>query len=209
MSESNEITNIMVVGTGGQGVMTAAEILAEAAIDMGYDVKKTEVAGMAQRGGVVTSHVRFGPKVISPVITAGSADIVLAFEAAEAMRWSGYLKPGGVVMVNTLKLEPPVVSSGLFDYPDDPIAEIRKAGVKVYDFDAGSIARELGNLRLVNTIMLGAIADYLSFGADVLKRRVVERFRARKPELAELNERAFEAGRAAARAAAAADETPA
>jgi len=205
--QNNKVTNIMVVGTGGQGVMTAAEILAEAAIDMGFDVKKTEVAGMAQRGGVVTSHVRFGPKVISPVITGGSADIVLAFEAAEAMRWASYLKPGGVAMVNTLQLEPPVVSSGLFDYPEDPIAEIRKSGVTVYDFDAGSIARELGNLRLVNTIMLGAIADYLPFGAEVLKKRVVERFRARKPELAELNERAFEAGRAAARAAAE-SETP-
>ncbi|KAA3628156.1 MAG: indolepyruvate oxidoreductase subunit beta [Proteobacteria bacterium] len=202
MSESNEITNIMVVGTGGQGVMTAAEILAEAAIDMGYDVKKTEVAGMAQRGGVVTSHVRFGPRVISPVITAGSADIVLAFEAAEGLRWSGHLRAGGVVMVNTLELVPPVVSSGVFDYPVDAIDEIRNAGVKVYDFDAGSIAKELGNLRLVNTIMLGAIADYLPFDAEVLKKRIVERFRARKPELAELNERAFEAGRAAARAAA-------
>lgn len=202
MSENNEITNIMVVGTGGQGVMTAAEILAEAAIDTGYDVKKTEVAGMAQRGGVVTSHVRFGARVVSPVITAGNAHIVLAFEAAEAMRWVNYLKPGGVVMVNTLKLEPPVVSSGLYDYPADPVAEIRATGVKVYDFDAGSIAKELGNLRLVNTIMLGAIADFLPFGAEVLKQRVVARFRARKPELAELNERAFEAGRAAARAAA-------
>lgn len=193
----------MVVGTGGQGVMTAAEILAEAAIAMGNDVKKTEVAGMAQRGGVVTSHVRFGEKVISPVIIAGTADIVLAFEAAEGMRWCGNLKPGGVAMVNTLQLEPPVVSSGLYDYPDDPIGEVRKAGVKVYDFDAGSIARELGNIKLVNTIMLGAIADYLPFPAEVLKEQIVKRFRARKPELAELNERAFEAGRTAAKQAAA------
>ncbi len=204
MSDNNEIVNIMVVGTGGQGVMTAAEILAEAAIDNGYDVKKTEVAGMAQRGGVVTSHVRFGPKVVSPVITPGTADIVLAFEAAEAMRWVSYLKPGGVVMVNTLQLEPPVVSSGLYEYPADPIAEVRKTGVRVYDFDAGSIAKELGNLRLVNTIMIGAIADFLPFGAAVLKQRVVARFRARKPALAELNERAFEAGREAAHAAASA-----
>lgn len=207
MTESPKITNIMVVGTGGQGVMTAAEILAEAAIATGNDVKKTEVAGMAQRGGVVTSHVRFGERVVSPVITAGSADILLAFEAAEGMRWCGHLKPGGVAMVNTLTLEPPVVSSGLYDYPEDPIGEVRKSGVKVYDFDAGSIARELGNLKLVNTIMLGAIADYLPFPAEVLKEQIVARFRARKPELAELNERAFEAGRDAARKAAAADAT--
>lgn len=192
----------MVVGTGGQGVMTAAEILAEAAIAMGNDVKKTEVAGMAQRGGVVTSHVRFGERVVSPVITRGSADILLAFEAAEGMRWCGHLKPGGVAMVNTLQLEPPVVSSGLYEYPEDPIGRVREMGIKVYDFDAGSIAKSLGNLRLVNTIMLGAIADYLPFPAEVLKEQIVKRFRAKKPELAELNERAFEAGRAAAREAA-------
>ncbi|GAB4347166.1 MAG: indolepyruvate oxidoreductase subunit beta [Gammaproteobacteria bacterium] len=199
---ASKITNIMVVGTGGQGVMTAAEILAEAAIAMGNDVKKTEVAGMAQRGGVVTSHVRFGERVVSPVITRGSADILLAFEAAEGMRWCGHLKPGGVAMVNTLQLEPPVVSSGLYEYPEDPIGRVREMGIKVYDFDAGSIAKSLGNLRLVNTIMLGAIADYLPFPAEVLKEQIVKRFRAKKPELAELNERAFEAGRAAAREAA-------
>lgn len=207
VSDTNQITNIMVVGTGGQGVMTAAEILAEAAIAIGNDVKKTEVAGMAQRGGVVTSHVRFGEKVISPVIAAGAVDILLAFEAAEGMRWCGHLKPGGVAMVNTLELEPPIVSSGLFDYPEDPIGEVRKTGIKVYDFDAGSIAKELGNLRLVNTIMLGAIADYLPFPAKVLEEQIVAGFRAKKPELAELNERAFEAGRAAAKRAAAADAT--
>ena len=101
-------------------------------------------------------------------------------------------------------LVPPVVSVGLFDYPDDPIGQIRAAGVTVYAFDAGQIARDLGEVRLGNTIMLGAIADYLPFGAEVLKEQVVERFRARKPELAELNERAFEAGRKAAADASAA-----
>lgn len=205
MSEPNDTLNILVVGTGGQGVMTAAEVLAQAAIAMGYDVKKTEVAGMSQRGGVVTSHVRFGRKVVSPVITAGSAHLLLAFEAAEGMRACGQLRPDGVAMVNTLRLAPPVVSSGLYEYPGDPVGAMRKAGVKVHDFDAGAIAEGLGNLRLVNTVMLGAIADLLPFPADVLKAQIVGRFRARKPELADLNERAFDAGRAAARQAHAAE----
>lgn len=197
----NQITNILVVGIGGQGVMTASEILAQTAIVLGYDVKKTEVAGMAQRGGVVSSHVRFGARVYSPKISPGTADILLGFEAAEAMRWSDYLRPDGVAMVNTLRLEPPVVSLGLFDYPDDPVGAMRANGVNVFAFDAGAIARELGDLRLVNTIMLGAIADHLPFSAEVLEEQIVARFRARKPEFVAVNEKAFERGRDAAHAA--------
>ncbi len=193
---NNEITNILVVGIGGQGVMTAAEILAEAAIHEGYDVKKTEVAGMSQRGGVVSSHVRFGSRVFSPQIGPGEAHVLVGFEAAEALRWRGQLRPDGVAMVNTLRLEPPVVSLGLHDYPEDPVAALRATGITVHDFDAGAIARELGDLRLVNTIMLGAIADLLPFPSEVLEARIVERFRARKPHLVEANKRAFAAGRA-------------
>jgi indolepyruvate ferredoxin oxidoreductase beta subunit len=193
-------TNILVVGIGGQGVMTASEILSAAAMLKGYDVKKTEVAGMSQRGGVVSSHVRFGPRVLSPEIAPGEADILVGFEAAEAMRWCHYLRPDGVAMVNRLRLLPPVVSLGLYDYPDDPIAAMRAQGVEVHDFDAGAIARELGDLRLVNTIMIGAIADHLPFAAETLKDGIVSRFRAKKPALAELNARAFERGKAAAKA---------
>jgi indolepyruvate ferredoxin oxidoreductase beta subunit len=187
-----DVTNILVVGIGGQGVMTAAEILAQTAIVQGFDVKKTEVAGMAQRGG---------PKVLSPKIVAGTADILVGFEAAEAMRWSDHLRPEGVAMVNTLRLEPPVVSLGLYDYPEDPVGAMREAGVNVYAFDAGAIALELGDLRLVNTVMLGAIADHLPFPAEVLEEQIVARFRARKPQLVAANEQAFARGRAAARAA--------
>ncbi len=196
------ITNILVAGTGGQGVMTATEILALTAVAEGFDVKKTEVAGMAQRGGVVNSHLRFGEKVLSPVIPAGEADVLLAFEAAEALRWQHEVKPDGVILVNTLKLAPPVVSSGLFSYPDDPVAALRATGRKVYAFDAGEIARELGEIKLINTIMLGAISDHLPFPAAELKERIVASFRARKPALADVNARAFDAGQAKARAAA-------
>lgn len=189
-------TNILVVGIGGQGVMTASEVLSEAAIAQGFDVKKTEVAGMAQRGGVVSSHVRFGQKVLSPEIAPGEADVLLGFEAAEAMRWSSHLRPTGVALVNRLRLAPPVVNLGLYAYPDDPVGEMQKAGVTVQAFDAGAVARELGDLRLVNTIMLGAISDRLPFPADVLKQSIVARFSAKGARITDLNARAFDAGRA-------------
>lgn len=194
---NDKVTNILVVGTGGQGVMTAAEILAQAAIEQGLDVKKTEVAGMAQRGGVVSSHVRFGKKVLSPEIMPGDADVLVGFEAAEAMRWCHFLRPDGVAMMNTLRLTPPVVSIGMYAYPDDPVAAIRAAGVRVYEFDAGAIARDLGGLNLVNTVLLGAIADLLPFPAGVLQECILQRFRGRKEQWVDINRRAFEAGRQA------------
>lgn len=200
MSEE-QVTNILVSGIGGQGVMTASEILSQTALAQGYDVKKTEVAGMAQRGGVVTSHVRFGARVLSPAIAPGEADIMVGFEPAEALRWCGHLRASGVAMVNRFRQEPPVVTLGLFEYPDDPVGEMLRRGIEVHAFDAGAIARDLGNPRLVNTVMLGAISDYLPFSADILKNAILDRFRARKPKLVEINEQAFEAGRAAQAAA--------
>jgi len=198
---ANQITNILVVGIGGQGVMTATEILAEAAIALGHDAKKTEVAGMAQRGGVVSSHLRFGPKVLSPQIMAGTADLLVGFESAEAMRWCHYLKPGGLVLMNTARLVPPVVDIGLYEYPDDPLGEIKARGYEVHAFDAMAIALELGDVRLGNTVMLGAMADHLPFPAEVLLESILKRFSARKPHMVEVNRKAFEAGRAADAAA--------
>ena len=198
----DQVTNILVVGVGGQGVMTATEILAEAAIALGHDAKKTEVAGMAQRGGVVSSHLRFGPKVLSPQIMPGTADLLVGFESAEAMRWCHYLRPGGLVLMNSAKLVPPVVDIGLYDYPDNPLAEVRARGFQVHAFDAMAIAYELGEVRLGNTVMLGAMADHLPFPAEVLLEAVLKRFGARKPHMLEVNRKAFEAGRAAASAAA-------
>ncbi len=200
----SDVTNILVVGIGGQGVMTATEILAEASIAMGHDAKKTEVAGMAQRGGVVSSHLRFGPRVLSPQITPGTADVLLGFEAAEGLRWRHMLRPDGIALMNTARLVPPVVELGLFDYPADPIADMKAAGTRVVAFDATSIALELGDIRLGNTVMLGAIADHLPFSAEVLRDCVLARFRRKGEKLVELNRRAFEAGRAAVGAAEAA-----
>jgi indolepyruvate ferredoxin oxidoreductase, beta subunit len=197
----NATTNILVVGVGGQGVMTATEILAEAAIALGHDAKKTEVAGMAQRGGVVSSHLRFGQRVLSPQIAPGTADVLLGFESAEAMRWQHMMRKGGITLMNTARLVPPVVELGLYDYPDDPLAEIRNSANKVVAFDATTIALQLGDIRLGNTVMLGAIADYLPFGAETLLQCVLQRFARKGEKLLELNRQAFEAGRAAVGAA--------
>lgn len=189
--------NILVCGIGGRGVMTATEILAEAALSLGYDAKKTEVAGMSQRGGVVSSHLRFGEKVLSPQIAAGQADLLVGFEAAEALRWAHMLRLGGVALVNLGRLVPPVVNLGLYDYPVDPVAQMRDLGLEVHAFDASALAQELGNIRLGNTVMLGAMADRLPFPADVLRDAVLARFASRKPALLDLNRQAFERGRQA------------
>ena len=200
----SETSNILVVGIGGQGVMTATEILAEAAIAQGHDVKKTEVAGMAQRGGVVSSHLRFGPKVLSPQITPGTAHVLLGFEAAEAMRWRHMLAPGGVALMNTARLTPPVVDLGLYDYPDDPVGAIRASGCSVVAFDALAIAQELGDMRLGNSVMLGAVADHLPFPPEVLLECILKRFARKGDKVVDQNRRAFAAGRAAVVEAAAA-----
>ena len=190
-------SNILVVGIGGQGVMTATEILAEAAIALGHDAKKTEVAGMAQRGGVVSSHLRFGPRVLSPQIAPGEADVLLAFEAAEGLRWRHMLRPGKIALVNDSRFVPPVVELGLFDYPDDPVGQMKAGGTHVVAFDATTIALDLGDIRLGNTVMLGAIADHLPFPADSLLACVLKRFEKKGARMVELNQKAFAAGRAA------------
>ena len=189
--------DILVCGIGGQGVMTAAEIIAQVAVDHGFDVKKTEIAGMAQGGGVVTSHVRLGPKVLSPVIAPGTAHILAGFEIAEALRWSDQVRPTGRIVVNTQQAVPPVVSGGLYAYPDEPLAKLRATGVRVTAVDAAGIAAGLGDRRLGNSVMLGALAEALPFPPEALEEKIVARFQARQPDLAALNRRAFAAGRAA------------
>ncbi|MBB4286569.1 indolepyruvate oxidoreductase subunit beta [Roseospira goensis] len=192
------VTNVLLCGIGGQGVLTAAELLARAAVAAGHDAKKTEVAGMAQRGGVVTSHLRFGPRVLAPAIPDGEADLLIGFEAAEALRWVGQLRPGGTAVVNGLRVKPPVVHQGLFAYPDDPVGALRARGLDLRVVEARDIAESLGTHRLMNTVMLGAAADLLPLSPADLRALVVESFRVRKPALADLNGRAFDAGRTAA-----------
>lgn len=188
-------TNILVVGVGGQGVMTAAELLARVALASGLDACKTEIAGMSQRGGVVSSQVRIGPQIRASEITPGQVDLLLALEAAEALRWCHWLAPTGRAIVNTLRAVPPVVSSGRAHYPDDPIGALRELGYDAYAVDAGAIAMALGDARLANTVMLGAAADSLPLDSDALLAEILRRFGG-KQELRERNAAAFEAGRA-------------
>lgn len=192
---TDRVTNILLTGIGGQGVLTAAELLAATAVAEGFDVKKTEVAGMAQRGGVVTSHVRMGRKVLAPAIAPGEGDFLISFEVAEALRAAPMLRKGATIVVSDLVMKPPVVHQGLFPYPDDPVAELRRQGWAVRAIPARAIAERLGNVRLINTIMLGGLSDLLPFEGAILRSQVVDRFRVRKPALAELNAQAFDAGR--------------
>lgn len=191
----SQITNVLIAGIGGQGVMTAADIIAQAAIRCGHDVKKTEVAGMAQRGGVVTSHVRFGERVHSPSIMPGSADLLLAFEPAEALRWAGHLRNGATALVNTFAQTPPVVSLGLYEYPAAPLEQLARHPVSTHSLDAGEMAIQMGDRRLINSIMLGAIARHLPFDSGLLKQALLERFATKGKHMLSLNEQAFEAGR--------------
>jgi indolepyruvate ferredoxin oxidoreductase beta subunit len=200
-------TNILVVGIGGQGVMTAAEVLARVALDAGWDASKTEIAGMSQRGGVVSSQVRIGSRVHASEIAPGQVDLLLALEAAEGLRWCHWRAPGGRAIVNTLRAVPPVVSSGRAKYPDDPFGDLRALGHAGWSVDASAIAVSLGDVRLANTVLLGAAADSLPFDSDALLEQILRRF-ARNEQLRQRNAAAFEAGRAQTRASSGRDLQP-
>lgn len=188
----NITTNILMVGVGGQGVLLASEILALLALEAGLDVKKSEVHGMSQRGGVVSSHIRMGEKVYSPTIGKGDADVLMSFEAAECLRALPWLKADGTVITSHTRIVPPITTIGEFTYPDDPVAMLRKKVPNLKDVDADSIARELGNSRLVNTILLGVLSNSLSISEemwlDVIRKRV-------PPKFIDLNVEAFVRGR--------------
>ncbi len=187
------ITDVLVVGIGGQGVMTAAEAIARAALEAGCEVTKTEVTGMSQRGGVVCSQVRIGEHIEASEIRPGTARLLIAFEAAEGLRWSHYLAPEGCALLDRWRAVPPIVSSGVHQYPADPTGELRAANPRVHEIDARAIAERLGDARLANSVMLGAASSSLPFAEHHLRDQVQRRFRG---EVAALNAAAFDAGRA-------------
>jgi indolepyruvate ferredoxin oxidoreductase beta subunit len=185
-------TNVLIVGVGGQGVLLASAILSEVALQSGSEVKKSEVHGMSQRGGVVSSHVRFGPKVYSPLIPNGQADVILAFERAEALRWAHELKPDGFMIVNDYKLIPPIAIDPKYVYPEDAIDRLEARVENLLVVDAAQISEELGNPRLANTVLLGALSKTQDIDETVWKE-VISR---RVPKgTADLNLKAFAAGR--------------
>ena len=192
MTKAQErVQNILIVGVGGQGVILASEIISDVAMKRGYDVKKSEVHGMAQRGGVVSSHVRYGPVVRSPLIPEGAVDVLLAFELAEAVRWLGFLSPEGRAIVNRQKLIPPIVSTGLAEYPEEAEEILKCETNEPILVDALEIAEELGNVRLVNTILLGVTAQLLELPTRTWRRVVSERV---PQAFKDLNLDAFERG---------------
>ncbi len=150
------IKSIMLVGVGGQGTILASKILTLGLMEAGHDVKMSEIHGMSQRGGSVSSQVRYGKKVLSPVIEIGGADMLVAFEKMEALRWLNHLKKGGMAVVNDYEIESMPIIIGKIDYPEKINEElINKTNAKV--IDAVSVAQELGNVKVMNMILLGVL----------------------------------------------------
>ncbi len=184
--------NVFLAGVGGQGILLASEVLCEAFLASGYDVKKSEVHGMAQRGGAVTTHLRYGRKVFSPLIEPGTADLLVAFEKMEALRFVHYLAPAGIVVANAQEIMPPSVATGQVAYPADVEARLRKATPNVFVVDALASALALREVRAVNIVMVGAASRFLPLSEEAC----LEALRARLPEkIVAVNAAAFRAGR--------------
>ncbi len=157
--------NIMVVGVGGQGTLLTSRIIGKTALAKGYDVKLSEVHGMAQRGGSVVTFVRFGDKIYEPVVEEGSVDVLIAFERLEALRYAHFLKKNGVLVVNDCKILPMTVVTGQKEYPENIIEKL-KGQHTVLSVDAGKIAKELGNSKVLNSVVLGLAATVIGFSCD-------------------------------------------
>jgi indolepyruvate ferredoxin oxidoreductase beta subunit len=164
--------NLLFVGVGGQGVLLASDIMAEVAFRVGFDVKKSEVHGMSQRGGSVFSHLRFGERVYSPIIPHGEADFLVSFEEMETLRWAQFTRRDTAVIVSRLQIPPVVVTRGEAAYPQDVVGLLQRTYQEVLSVDARSVAETLGEPRVANTVMLGALAAHLPFSSD-LWREVV------------------------------------
>ena len=183
--------SIMIVGVGGQGTLLTSRILGKVALDLGYDVKMSEVHGMAQRGGSVVTYVKMGEEVFSPIIEEGMADIVLAFEELEALRWNRYLKKDGIMVINTQQIAPMPVITGKAKYPENILGKIEKEYKNTVCINAIDLAKSLGNVKVVNVIMLGKIARILEIDKEMFLSAIEETVPAK---LLELNIRAFESG---------------
>jgi len=189
---SANVTNIRLAGVGGQGIVVASEVVCDVLLAVGNDVKKSEVHGMAQRGGTVNSDVRFGEKVYSPLIPQGEVDILLAFEEMEALRYLPSLKVGGTVIVNCQRILPSAVASGKAEYPSDTKAQLGERACNVVMVDGPALALEAGSSRSVNVALLGALSNVLEIDRSIWEEAITERFRNKGLEA---NLKAFELGR--------------
>ena len=182
--------NIMIVGVGGQGTLLTSRIIGKTAMAAGLDVKISEVHGMAQRGGSVVTYVRFGERVFEPVCEEGEVDVLIAFERLEALRYAHYLKRDGVLVVNDHRIDPMTVTTGKAAYPENIIEALSREHT-VLALDGGAVAAELGNSRVLNSVVLGAAARHIGFSEEewlaVLSSTV-------PPKTVAINEAAFRAG---------------
>jgi indolepyruvate ferredoxin oxidoreductase beta subunit len=183
--------NLLFAGVGGQGVVLASEVLALVAAAEGYDVKQGEVHGVAQRGGAVVSHIRFGERVYSPLNLRGQTDIMVAFEKLEAVRHAHYLKAGGTLIINDHRVEPTMLNPNL-KYPDDPIGFLKTKAYRVLTLNATETARKLGNERVASLVMLGAASKFIPLKAETWEKVLRERIPAK---FLEVNQKAFVEGR--------------
>jgi indolepyruvate ferredoxin oxidoreductase beta subunit len=188
----DKVTNILISGVGGQGILLASEVLSEVLMLAGYDVKKSEIHGMAQRGGSVVSHIRYGAKVFSSIIPEGQGDILLGFELLETYRYLPLLRQGAKVVANDLKILPPPVTLGREKYPENIPQKIRQAFPDTLVMDGLAVASRAGNPRTANIALLGALSAALpienSYWHETLQKMVPERF-------LEVNIKAFDLGR--------------
>lgn len=186
-------TNILIVGVGGQGTLLASVLLGNLGLSKGYDVKLSEVHGMAQRGGSVVTHVKISEGTVSsPLIEEGDADVIIAFEELEAYRWLPYLKNGGTIYVNTQKILPMPVIMGKAKYPEHIMETLEEHAGAVKALDALSIAEECGSVKAVNVVLLGAASRDLPFDEEAWIKVIEENV---KPKFVELNKKAFALGR--------------
>lgn len=168
----SQTTNILIVGVGGQGTLLSSRIVAQVAVQMGYDVKVSEVHGMAQRGGSVVTQVRYGEKIYSPIIKKGDADVILAFEKIEAARWLDYLKPGGLVIINNERVNPLPVMSGKAKYPDDIHEKVANVVDRTVVADATDIAIRCGNIKAANVVLVGMLSQAISMPAEEVEKAI-------------------------------------
>lgn len=188
---AGKATNILIVGVGGQGTLLTSRILAQVAVQLGYDVKVSEIHGMAQRGGSVVSEVRYGEKIYSPIIKKGDADIILAFEKLEAARWLDYLKPGGMVIINNDRVDPLPVMSGKVKYPQDIDQRVAGLVERTLVVDASDIAVACGNVRAANVVLVGVLAAAIGLPGDEVEKAIREMVPAKALEI---NLKAFKEG---------------
>ena len=189
---SRLITNILLVGVGGQGILLASEILSEAAMLAGFDVKKSEIHGMSQRGGSVVSHVRFGTEVFSPIIPEGEGDILFGFELMETCRSLPLIRPDGTVVANDLQISPPAVLMGQESYPAGLVERIRSLFPDFLLVDGQKLAGDAGNARAANTVLLGAISRRLAIAEEYWMMALEKMV---PPNALEINKKTFLIGR--------------